>query len=525
MKRPISILLLISMFMSIIFVSGVYADETTNLLLGGTATASSEKNGLVAANANDGSESTYWRTNSATTSTLTIALSQQTPVDRFVVKYITGTTGGRYWRDLFIDAGGSIRVSAADDAEFTSGVIELGEIPVNQEGFVFEATLKAVSKKAVRFTFLSDSRVEVIVNEVEAYYTGAPLEEEAAAIVNLAAQQGARITGSSENKVWMPEKVIDGLTDGVGAAWQTVAGDETAQLTVDFGKAVSFSEWNYTNMVVPDSASGNAVESFVLEAANDAEFVSDYQLLYEGGPVKNNDSSTISFSPVNARYFRFRVLERNTNSGLRIYEMVIPASAKELRQAAQAPTVYVPADTDRVYKVGGVEAYDAQGGLLGTNPEGSYSLVQGLGSVSVCAVNGNLTVPAGTPSGTVRVKADFSGKSFEYDVIIDGDFEGNQSLHPSYVVRNPQISGGIYQIEAMTLSESAAQELIAIAVVYTDESKTTVETIQTAEPGTLEVCEMQELSFHFEELPAGRSRIFLWNGLTALQPVCGAAEA
>ena len=521
MKRFISVIFLFSMLLSVVFISEASAaDETsTNLLLNGTAKASSNHSSGPAANAVDGNDNTYWRTNSSTLPHhITIALTEKKPMDRFVIRYITSSSGGKLWRDQFIEAGGKIKVSAADDANFTKGVAELGEIPLNKDGFVFEAIFQAYSKQAVRFTFEAANPVTVFVLEAEAYYTGAPVKKEPAAMVNLAAQQGAVIMGSTRNSVWTPEKVIDGLT-GQGQAWQTTSTDKAPQLTVDFGRAATFSKWSFTNMLVANAASGNAVQSFVLEAADDAEFTSNYQLLYTGGPVTNGASDTVEFAPASARYFRFRVLERDMTNSLRIYEMSIDVPAEELRQATAVSTVYVPADGSRVYKVGGVEAYDAEGKLLGANPGGAYSLVQGLGSVSVCAINGNLTVPAGTPSGKVRVKAEFAGGSYEYDVNIDGDFADNASLLPSYVVWDQAVSGVLYQMKAMTLSESVPQELTAVAVTYTDNTKKQVASIQAVETKTLKICEWQELSFSFSELAAGRTRIFLLNGLKALQPV------
>ena len=519
MKRIFSGIFLFTMLLSITAIPG-FADADTNLLIGGTVTASSVKSS-VAENAIDGNTtSTFWRTNSATTSTYTVELAEATPMDRFAVWYITSSTGGKAWRDYFIDAGGKIKVSAANDADFTQGVIELGEIPLNQDGFYFEATLKAVSKKAVRFTFESTTKVEVLVYEMAAYYTGAEIEKEPAAQVNLAAQEGAVIKGSSTNGIWKPEKVVDGLT-GTGQAWQTAGADATPCLTVDFGKQVTFDRWSYTAMLTPGAASGNAVNAFVLEAADNEEFTEGYQLLYEGGAVLNSASDTVGFTAVTARYFRFRVTDRDTeqNTGFRLYEMALNIPAYTINKTESTPTVYVPADGSRLYKTGGLAALDADGARIGTNPDGSYSLTQTLDGVSICAVNGNLTVAAGTQSGTVKVKAEFSdGSSYEYDVTIDGDFAGNVSVHPSYVILNPQISETAYTMKAMTVSESAPQKLTALAVIYTDSGKTTVESIQPAETKTLKTCEYQELSFDVGAAE-GRTRIFVWNGWTALQPV------
>lgn len=142
MKRIFSGIFLFTMLLSITAIPG-FADADTNLLIGGTVTASSVKSS-VAENAIDGNTtSTFWRTNSATTSTYTVELAEATPMDRFAVWYITSSTGGKAWRDYFIDAGGKIKVSAANDADFTQGVIELGEIPLNQDGFYFEARYEA----------------------------------------------------------------------------------------------------------------------------------------------------------------------------------------------------------------------------------------------------------------------------------------------------------------------------------------------------------------------------------------------
>ena len=574
MKKIISIILTLAMLLSLTTLTSFADDATTNVLVGGTATGSQEKN--AASFAVDGVETingeNYWRTfTGKTTHTLTIALSEAKTFDKVSV-IMAGSFGG-WW------SSGTITVSKAADESF-AGAETLTTIDMTGAAS-YSAVFAATTAQYIRFTFTTTSDTSgyskgIGVLEVGAYNSGEGPKEEPAANVNVL--EGGTANADNTHSLGSVSAAIDGVTAPTSdrSTWRTWTNKTSYSIWVELSEAKTFDKVD----VYLYGTTGNdwgAGSTITVIAADDAELTNSQRLT----TIDMNGSSYYSavFETVTAKFIKFTFTNSETGKGLYVSEIgayntgegptVDPSTKINVFEGATASAGSARFSAD--FAVDGVIALDSTGNnywrtytswtsysidltfedeiifdkvdvymassyfankwgsnckiLVKTSKDDTFA---DLKTVALKNMNNSLeytlTFPAVTTKyaritfecdasnelGVVEICGYNSGEGFKT--------ENNISKNENYIITECSLGEGKLNIKAMATNYTAAKTFTAIVAVYSGEEVTKLESIDVLDSKTVNFNELTDISFDVGVL-SGNYRIFVWENLSGSKPV------